>query len=78
MVDDGRFRSKINVTSSGVVVQPVVLNTEDDVNNFMATLNSAKMTMYQIRRSEEKLKQLTNTFGGNGNGSKGISVPDRP
>ncbi len=77
MVDDGKFRSKISVSATGVVVQPVVLTTEDDVNNFMAAVNAAKTTMYQIKRTEEKLKQLNNTFGGNGNGRKNISVPDR-
>ncbi len=61
------FRHMISVSSKEIKVQPVTLKDGDDVISFMADLNAAKNTMYEMAKTEEKLKQLSESFNGKSN-----------
>jgi hypothetical protein len=52
------------VTSKEIKIQPVTLKSEDDIISFMADVNAAKATKYEMARAEEKLKQLKESFNG--------------
>jgi len=64
MTQNKNFRHLFAVTSKEVKLEGVTLKSEDDIISFMSDLNAAKSTMLEMRRVEEKLQQLRDSFNG--------------
>ena len=58
------FRHLITVTSKEIKLEGVTLKNEDDVIALMGDLNAAKSTMLEMRRTEQKLQHLKDSFNG--------------
>ena len=69
MTQNKNFRHLISVTSKEVAVVGVTFKSEDDIISFMSDLNAAKSTMLEMRRVEEKLNQLRESFNGKSDAS---------
>lgn len=64
MTYNKNYRHLISVTSKEVKVEGMSLKSEEEIGILMADLDAAKNTMREMRRVEEKLKQLQDSFNG--------------
>jgi len=64
MTQSKNFRNLFTVTSKEVRLEGVTLKSEEDIISLMSDLNAAKSTMLEMRRVEEKLDKLRESFNG--------------
>mgnify|MGYP000849921852 CR=1 FL=1 len=58
------YRHLISVTSKEVKIDGLTLKSEEQISILMADLDAAKNTMREMRKVEEKLQQLKDSFNG--------------